>query len=164
MARISKDELEYCVRQNVCSDCHSEENVKAAVEFQTRGRLKVPCCRKHFNAYRSKINEADARKYARTSAVQREAGECNYKGCHHKLIPQELLPPWWKREGTCGMHVAFKAFRVNREGLLNILLGLAKPGLYHTKCFSASDLLERYKQFRQRKFQPVERNRPYPSS
>jgi hypothetical protein len=179
MARILRDDLEYCRKLNACLDCHSEDDPGPAVKVQTRGKLKVPCCRKHFNAYKSRINEAGARKYASSSTAKREAGECTYKGCHHKLIPRELLPPWWKRESTCGIHVAFKAFRINREALLGfiiqhcltptesegmtpqsiiynagqgyILLGLGKPGLYHTKCFSASGLLERYKQFRKRK-------------
>jgi hypothetical protein len=176
MKRISRDELEYCSKENTCFDCHSEGSVKVAAELQTRGRLKVPCCRKHFNAYRSKINDAGAKKYARSAAVKRQARECTYKNCDHKLIPEELLPSWWRRESTCGTHVAFKAFRVNREGLLRfitqhcltpeerenttaqniiyypgqsyILFSQQKPNLYHTKVFSAGDLLERYEQFR----------------
>lgn len=178
MKRASSDEVRYCTNKNECLDCHSDNIVKAAVDFLKRGMFRVPCCRAHFYAYKNKTNEANAKKYARSSAAKREAGECTYKGCHHKLIRPELLPPWWKRESTCGMHVAFKAFRVNREALLRfiiqhcltpaesegmtpqniiyisgqgyILLGLGKPGLYHGKCFSASGLLERYKQFRGR--------------
>jgi hypothetical protein len=94
VARTSKDELEYCRKQNACYDCHSDGKVEPSLKLQTRGSLKVPCCRKHFNAYKSKINEAGARKYARSSAIKREAGECTYKGCDHKLIPRELLPTW----------------------------------------------------------------------
>jgi hypothetical protein len=173
VARISKDELEYCRKQNACYDCHSDDTIKTAVELQTRRRLKVPCCRKHFNAYKTKINEAGAKKYARSAAIKRKAGECTYKGCHHKLIPQEFLPPKWKRESTCGMHGVFKAFRVNRAGLVrfliqhclspglgegmaaqhiiyhagegHILFGLSKPNVYLTRGFSASDLVKRYK-------------------
>ncbi len=176
MPRISSDELEYCRKQNACFDCHSEGKVKVAVKLQKRRTLEVPSCRAHCYAHKNKINRANNEKYARTSAIKREAGKCIHNNCDHKLIPQELLPPWWKRESTCGIHGAFKAFRVNREALLRfimqrcltpaesegmtpqniiyiagqgyILLGLGKPGLYHTKCFSASGLLERYQQFR----------------
>jgi hypothetical protein len=182
LTRISRDELEYCSKETACFECHSGGNFTVAVKLQKRGRLKVPCCRKHFNAYRSKLNEAGARRYARRAADKRQAGECTYNNCRHKLIPKELLPPWWKRESTCGMHVAFKAFRVNREALLGfitqhcltpeerenataqniiynrgqgfILFGQQKPGVYHTKCFSASGLLERYERFRRRKSPP----------
>jgi hypothetical protein len=77
------------------------------------------------------------------------------------------------------MHGVFKAFHVNRAALVKfvienclspalgegmaaqhiiyydredyILLGLSKPNLYLTRGFSASDLLERYEQFRRRK-------------
>ena len=106
-------------------------------------------------------------------------GQCVAPGCHNKLIPQELLPTWWKREKICGMHGVFKAFRVNRAALVRfviqhclspglgegmeaqniiyyaregyILFGLSKPNLYLTRCFSASDLLKRYEQFRRAK-------------
>jgi hypothetical protein len=179
MARISRDELEYCRNQKLCFDCHSKDDVTVAEKIQKRGKFTVPFCRPHANAYKRRSSQENARKYALTSAVKREAGECTYKGCRHKLIPPELLPTWWKRESTCGMHGAFKAFRVNREALLRfiiqhcltpaesqgltpqniiynsgdgyILLGLGKPGIYHTKGFSASGLLERHEQFRKRK-------------
>ena len=77
------------------------------------------------------------------------------------------------------MHVAFKAFRVNREAIVKfiiehyvcpglgegleaqniiyyagegyMLFGLGKPDVYLTRGFSASDLLERYEQFRRAK-------------
>jgi len=90
-----------------------------------------------------------------------------------------LLPTWWKREKTCGMHGVFKAFHVNRAALVRfvmeqclgralgegmaaqhmiyyrredyILLGLSKCNLYLTRGFSASDLVKRYEQFRGRK-------------
>jgi hypothetical protein len=39
--------------------------------------------------------------------AKRKAGLCVSPGCHHKLIPQEMLPTWWKRESTCGMHGVF---------------------------------------------------------
>jgi hypothetical protein len=176
MRRTSSEEVNYCTAKNECFDCHSNGKVKTAVDFQKRGKFRVPCCRAHFYIYKNKVNEASAKKYAKSSTAKREAGECTYKGCHHKLIPRELLPPWWKRENTCGIHVTFKAFRINREALLRfiiqhcltpiesegmtpqsviyhagqgyILLGLGKPGLYHTKCFSAIGLLKRYKRFR----------------
>ncbi len=178
MARISRENLDYCSTRRECFDCHSDHKVNAAVDFQKRGKFRVPCCRGHFYAYKNKINKANAKKYARSAASKREAGECTSKGCHHKLIPRELLPPWWKRESTCGMHGVFKAFRVNRAALVRfvmqhclspglgegmtaqhiiyyaregyILLGLRKPNLYLTKGFAASDLLERYEQFRRR--------------
>ena len=82
----------------------------------------------------------------------------------------------WKRESMCGMHGPFKALRVNRAAIVKfiiehclsprlgegmvaqsiiyhagegyILFGLSKPNLYLTRGFSASDLLERYEQFR----------------
>jgi hypothetical protein len=179
VARISRDELDYCRKQKQCLDCHSEGNVEAADKLQRRGKSDVPCCQAHFYAYKNKVNQANARKYARRSAAKRKAGQCVAPGCHHKLIPQELLPTWWKREKMCGMHGVFKAFRVNRAALVRfviqhclspglgegmaaqhiiyyaregyILLGLSKPNLYLTKGFSASDLLERYEQFRRAK-------------
>ncbi len=176
MKRTSIDEVNYCIAKNECFDCHSNDKVETAVDFQKRGKFRVPCCRKHFNASKSRRSKANAKKYARSSAIKRGAGECTYKGCHHKLIPQELLPTWWKRETTCGMHSPFKAFRVNRAAIVRfiiehyvsaglaegmeaqniiyhpgegyILFGLAKPGAYLTRGFSASDLLKRYEQFR----------------
>jgi hypothetical protein len=177
MARVLTDDLEYCRKQNACSDCHSEGTTECAVEIQKRGNLTVPCCRKHFNAHKSKLSRANARKYARSSAIKREAGKCTYKGCHHKLILAELLPPHWKRESTCGMHIAFKAFRVNRQAIVrciehpfsqkvgremhaqNIIyragegltaLGVSNRNIYLTRIFTTSDLLMQYDQFRGR--------------
>ena len=178
MTRTSRDDLDYCSKQKECLDCYLAGIVTTALKFQRRGKLDVPCCWPHLNAYKSEISKAGAKKYARSAAAKRESGECTYKGCEHKLIPQELLPRWWKRESTCGMHGAFKAFRVNREALLRfiiqhclspglgegmeaqniiyhagqgyILFGLSKPNLYPTKGFAASDLLERYEQFHRR--------------
>jgi len=118
--RISRDDLEYCRKRNECLDCHSAGIVKSSARTQTRGNLKVPCCVAHFNAYKSKLSQASARKYRRSSEAKERVGRCVYKGCHNKLIPQELLPPWI-RERTCGMHGAFKAFRINRTALLRFI-------------------------------------------
>jgi hypothetical protein len=172
MARTLRDDLEYCRKQNACLDCHSEGHSKAAVKLRKRGKLKVPCCLPHFNAYKSKTSQANAKKYARRAAARRRAGLCVAPGCHNKLIPQELLPPW-VRESTCGMHKAFRALPANRPAILRFIIahcltdeerkGTAQniiykrrlrviwfsaqhPGYYHTKAFSARDLLRRYKQ------------------
>ena len=120
MPRISKDDLDYCRARNECLDCHLSGLVKSSAKTQTRGKLKVPCCVAHFNAYKSKLSQASARKYRRSSEEKEKAGRCVYKGCHNKLIPPELLPPWI-RERTCGMHGAFKAFRVNRVAMLRFI-------------------------------------------
>jgi hypothetical protein len=118
--RILRDDLELCRELNECLDCYLAGIVKSSAQTQTRGRLKVPCCRAHFNAYQSKLSQAGVRKYRRSSEAKARAGYCVYKGCHNKLIPQELLPPWI-RERTCGMHTAFKAFRVNRTAILRFI-------------------------------------------
>jgi len=153
-------------------DCHADNKVKAAQHLQVRGKLRAPCCKAHFYAYKNKINKANAKKYARRSAARRKAGLCVSPGCHNKLIPQELLPPW-VRESTCGMHRPFRALPANRTAILRfiiehclsdeerkgaaqniiykrrlrvILFSAQHPGYYHTKVFSARDLLRRYKQ------------------
>lgn len=113
MPRISRDELEYCMRVNECFDCHLANKISVAVEFQMRGTFKVPCCRPHFFVHKNKLNRASARKYAVSSEAKRLTRQCVYKGCHRKLIPQELLPRWID-ENTCGMHSSYKAFRINR--------------------------------------------------
>jgi hypothetical protein len=118
--RISKDDLDYCRKRNECLDCHSAGIVKSSARTQTRGKLKVPCCVAHFNAYKSKLSQANARKYRRASERKELTGRCVYKGCHNDLIPRELLPPWI-RERTCGMHGTFKAFRVNRVAMLRFI-------------------------------------------
>jgi hypothetical protein len=120
MPRISSDDLEYCCQRKKCLDCHSGGIVKPSVKTQTRGKLRVPCCGAHFYAYKIKLSQADARKYRRSSEAKERAGRCVYKGCHRKLIPRELLPPWI-RERTCGLHGAFKAFRVNRMAMLRFI-------------------------------------------
>ena len=120
MPRISKDDLEYCREHNECVDCHLSGIVKSSARTQTRGKLKVPCCVAHSNAHKSKLSQASAGKYRRSSDAKARAGYCVYKGCHNKLIPQELLPPWI-RERTCGMHTAFKAFRINRTAILQFI-------------------------------------------
>jgi hypothetical protein len=47
---------------------------------------------------------ADAEKYRRNSDTKRRAGRCVYKGCHHKLIPPDVLPPWLRKRRTCVVH------------------------------------------------------------
>lgn len=120
MPRISRDDLEYCRERTKCLDCHLSGIVKSSAKTQTRGKLEVPCCVAHFNAYKSKLSQASARKYRRSSEEKEKAGRCIYKGCHNTLVPRELLPPWMK-ERTCGMHGAFKAFRVNRTAILRFI-------------------------------------------
>ena len=176
MPRISKDDLEYCREHNECLDCYLLGIAKSSTKTQTRGKLKVPCCVAHFNAYKSNLSQASARKYRRSSEAKERAGRCVYKGCHRKLIPQELLPPWI-RERTCGMHGAFKAFRVNRSAILRFItehcltederkgmlqniiykpdLGVVCVGVqydnrYETTIFSARGLLEQYLKLRQK--------------
>jgi hypothetical protein len=172
MARISRENLDYCSTRGECLDCHSQDKLRPSTEFQKRGRFTVPCCKAHFNAYKSRRSQANAKKYARRSAVRRKAGLCVAPGCHNKLIPQELLPPW-VREITCGMHAEFRASAANRSSILRFIIehwltdeerkGTAQniiykrrlgfvffaaqyPGYFHTKIISASNLLERYKQ------------------
>lgn len=179
MARISRENLDYCSKRGECLDCHSQDKFRLSTLLQKRGRFKVPCCKAHFFEYKNKVNKANVKKYDLRSAARRKAGLCVYPGCQHKLIPQEILPLWWKRESTCGMHGTFKAFRVNRTAIVKflrehclspgqgdgmlaqhiiyhagegyVLFGLSKPNVYLTKGFSASDLLNRYEQFRERK-------------
>ena len=183
MARILKDDLDYCIAQKECLDCYLKARTMAGPKLQRRGKFLVPCCLPHFNAHKRKTSQASRRKYARRSAANRKAGQCVAPGCDHKLIPQELLPTWWKREKTCGMHGVFKAFHVNRAALVrfviehclspelgegmeaqniiyyrrerHLLFGLSKPNVYLTRGFSASDLVKRYKQFRGRKSRTI---------
>ena len=82
MKRTSSDEVNYCTDKNECFDCHSVNKVIVAVDFQKRGKFRVPCCRAHFYAYKNKINEANAKKYARSAAPRRKAGLCVSPGCH----------------------------------------------------------------------------------
>lgn len=173
MSRILTDELEDCKKRNACYDCHADSIVRASAEIQRRGKLEVPVCRAHFNAYKSKTNQADAKKYARTSAAKREIRRCVYKGCHRQLIPRELLPSWIQ-ESTCGMHGTLKASRANRTALLRFIVedyltdverkdmsaqniiyqphgsfvwfSMQHPGYYQTKVLSASGLLERFRE------------------
>ncbi len=186
MARISKDELEYCRNQKACFECHSEGIVKAAVKFQIRRNQKVPLCRAHWYAYKGRASRSNASKYARRSIAKQTAGKCVFSGCNNRLIPPELLPPWM-RERTCGMHGSFKAFRINRTAILRfiaehclkdhersgkpqniifkespgfIFLGLQYPGHYQTKCFSATELLLRYRQSINKPRIPLSRQKP----
>jgi hypothetical protein len=174
--RISKDDLGYCREHNECLDCHLSGIVKSSAKTQTRGKLKVPCCVPHFNAYRSKLSQANSRKYRRSSEAKERAGRCVYKGCHNKLIPQELLPPWI-RERTCGLHGAFKAFRINRTAIVQfidehclsederkgtvqnivykpkqgiVFIGLRYDNRYQTKLLSARNLIQQYLELRQK--------------
>jgi len=173
MARISREDLDYCSRQKECFDCHAKHDVTAAAEFQKRGHYKVPSCRPHFNAYKSKASQISAGKYRRRSAARLLGRRCVSTGCHNKLIPQELLPSWIK-EKTCGMHREFRSFPVSRTGLLQFIVehcltdeerkGTAQSiiykrrceivwfstqhpaGYYHTRGFSTRDLILRYTQ------------------
>ena len=172
--RLLPGDLKFCQHEKICLDCYREGNNEAALKLQTRRTFKVPCCRTHFYEYKKTINDANAKKYARSSAKKREARQCTYKGCHRKLTPRELLPPWIK-ESTCGLHGTPKAFRVNRKTMLQLItnyylspkeksmtvqnliykpheslvwFSASEPGMYILKCFSASDLLERYKRTR----------------
>lgn len=173
--RLSQDNLRYCVAKKICLDCYEEGNDKPAVELQKRRSHNVPCCRKHLNAYKSKLNRVNARKYARTAERKKQTGHCTYNGCRNKLIPKELLPPWID-ESTCGMHSRFKACRVNRHTLLRLIFehcltpeeregmtaqnvvyrsgdGLVwfsarKAHIYVTTCFSARALLKLHKELR----------------
>lgn len=120
MARISTEILRYCSTRRECFDCHSDGKVKTAVDFQKRGKFRVPCCREHAYAYKIKVNKGNAKKYARRAAVRRKARVCVAPGCHKKLIPQELLPPW-VRESTCGMHAELRAIPANRTALLGFI-------------------------------------------
>jgi hypothetical protein len=179
MARILRDDLDYCSEARKCLDCYSLGKDEPSVRFHTRGKFKVPYCKAHFFAHRKKIKEANAKKYDRRTSPKRKAGECTYTNCRHKLIPEELLPKWWKRESRCGLHGEFKAFRVNRAGLASfviqhclspglgegmeaqsiiyhaghgyILFGLSKGNLYLTRGFVAKDLIQRYTEFRRQK-------------
>ena len=175
MPRLSPDDLKHCINTGRCLDCYQKHEDTLANKRQKRGRLEVPCCYKHFYAHKNKISEADARKYARTSARKRLVRQCVVKGCKNKLIPQELLPPSIK-EGTCGLHGSFKAFQKNRDSMLRlitehclepeerkgmtaqdvvyrrgskwVLFGSLKGRAYTTIVFSASSLLELHQKIR----------------
>jgi hypothetical protein len=119
------------------------------------------------------MSQINARKYRRRSAARLLVHQCVAPGCHNKLIPQDLLPPW-VQEKTCGMHARFQSFPVSRTGLLRFIVehcltdeerkGMAQSiiykrrwgivwfgtqhpaGYYHTKGFAKSDLIQRYTQ------------------
>jgi hypothetical protein len=120
VARLSAEDLSFCTAEKRCLDCYQKEKDTPAVKWQTRRKLKVPCCQKHFFAYKNKVNEADAKKYARNSAKKVKVQICAYKGCRNKLIPRGILPPWID-ERTCGLHCKFKAFRSNRDSILRFI-------------------------------------------
>ena len=184
MPRITKDDLEYCVKSFECCDCHKEEKDVQALVLQSRRKQRVPCCRKHFYDHAEKMRQANAVKYARHSERKQKAGLCGRYGCQAKLIPREILPPWGRRERTCGRHGTFKAFQINRiaisqyimdqcltpeeretamlqnviykrgEGLAYV--GIQYPNRYETRVGSASNLERRIKEIRSQKvFDPA---------
>ena len=114
MPRIRKDDLKYCVDFNQCWDCHAELKATEAIRVQQRGKLRVPCCRKHFDNHERKMREVNPSKYARRAAKRQKTGVCVYHGCHHTLIPREILPLRLRSERCCGLHGRFRPFRVNR--------------------------------------------------
>ena len=130
MPRIKKDDLEYCVRNKRCIDCHAQNEVIEASEFQRRRRLVVPCCRKHFNEYKSKMSQPNHRKYQRRSENKQKLGVCSYPGCHNKLIPQELIPRQL-RDRSCGLHGTIRAFRLNRTAISDFILDYCPVSYTH---------------------------------
>ena len=184
MPRITRDHLEYCVEFKKCCDCYMQEKDVPALVFQPRGKQRVPCCRKHFKDYVGKMSRANALKYARHSERKQKAGLCGHYGCQANLIPRELLPPWGRRERSCGQHGTFKAFQINRiaviqyimdhsltpekretamlqnviykrgEGL--VFIGIKYPNRYETHVGSANNLERRIKEIRSQKvFDPA---------
>jgi hypothetical protein len=179
MPRITKDVLEYCVKFNRCWDCYREEKDVLALVPQRRGKRRVPCCRKHFKDFAEKMKQANALKYARHSERKQKAGLCGHYGCQAKLIPRELLPPWARRERTCGQHGTFKAFQINRMAVIQyimdhsltpekretamlqnviykrgeglVFIGIQYPNRYETGAGSASNLERRIKEIRSQK-------------
>ena len=172
MSRIRKDDLDYCIKDKQCWDCYAEGKTTEAVRVQQRGKLRVPCCRKHFDNHERKMREVNSSKYARRAGKRQKAGLCIYHGCHHPLIPREILPTRLRSERSCGLHGTFKAFRVNRitmskffidhcltveqrKGmkLRNIIykpgepfafIGLQYPNSYQTQVWAASELQRLY--------------------
>jgi hypothetical protein len=179
MPRITKDDLEYCVKFNKCWDCYREEKDVQAFGRQRRRKLRVPCCRKHFDDHIGKMRQANALKYARHCERRQKAGLCGYHGCRAKLIPQELLPLWRRGELTCGQHGTFKPFQINRIAIVQFIMdhcltpeqrkiakpqniiykrgdglafiGIQYPNRYETHVGSASNLERRIKEIRSQK-------------
>jgi hypothetical protein len=179
MPRITKDDLEYCVKFNKCWDCYREEKDVQAFGRQRRRKLRVPCCRKHFDDHIEKMRQASALKYARHCERRQKAGLCGHYGCQAKLIPRELLPPWARRERTCGQHGTFKAFQINRMAVIQyimeysltpekretamlqnviykrreglVFIGIQYPNRYETGAGSASNLERRIMEIRSQK-------------
>lgn len=179
MPRITKEDLEYCARFNMCLECYREEKDVQAVRSQRREKIKVPCCKKHFSDYVWKMGQAAALQYARHSERKQKAGRCGRYGCQAKLIPRELLPPWARRERSCGQHGTFKAFQINRIAVIQYLMdhsltseerksamlqnviykrgeglffiGIQYPNRYETHVGSASNLERRIKEIRSQK-------------
>jgi len=155
-----------------------EKDVKTLI-FQPRGKQRVPCCRKHFEDHAGKMRQANALKYARHSERKQKAGLCGHYGCQAKLIPRELLPPWARREHTCGQHGTFKAFQINRMAVIQyimeysltpekretamlqnviykrgeglVFIGIQYPNCYETHAGSASNLERRIMEIRSQK-------------
>ena len=94
MPRITKDDLEYCVKFNKCWDCYREEKDVQAFRLQRRRKLRVPCCRKHFDDHAEKMRQANALKYARHCERKQKAGLCGHSWLSGQADPRELLPPW----------------------------------------------------------------------
>lgn len=175
MPRIKRDEVEACAKENRCWYCYAEGNDTEATDRPKHRGLQVPCCRKHFYDYKTKMSQIHASKYKRRATRKQNAGRCVHPGCNHKLIPRELLPRQM-RETTCGMHGAFKAFRMNRGALIPLIrdhylreeerkgmtlqnivykrgftvafIGIQYPRSYGTYIWAASELLRVYADIR----------------
>ncbi len=127
MPRITKDDVEYCTRFKMCLECYREEKEVRSFRLQRRRKLQVPCCRKHFYDFATKMSLANALKYARHSKRKQKAGLCSHHGCYAKLIPRELLPPWRRGERTCGMHGILKTFHINRIAIIQYIMDCLTP-------------------------------------
>lgn len=189
MPRIKRDELEKCAKENTCWYCYVEGNEREAKERPKRGKLEVPCCRKHFYDYKRMMSQISAAKYARRAAGKQEAERCVHPGCHNKLIPRELLP-LQMRERTCGMHGSFKAFRMNRGALIPLIgdhyvseeerkdmrlhniiykpgftvafIGIQYPRSYSTQIWAASEVRRLYAEIRSKQIPRLGGQSPLP--
>src|ERR1017187_8601043 len=101
MPRVDKDDLEYCRKNHQCWDCYVEfKATEAIAPLQRRRKRDVPCCRRHFNQYRSRISELNGCKYGRRSETKQKLGLCVCSPCCNKLIPPEIIPRWLRGERT----------------------------------------------------------------
>jgi hypothetical protein len=167
MSRITKDDREYCLGNKKCLDCYAENKDIEATDFHPREKWEVPCCRKHFNEYRSKMSQLNHRNYERRSQTKQKLEICIYPGCHNKLIPRELIPAGM-RDRSCGLHGTFRAFQLNRMAMKQVVIdhcltaeerkdmnlrsiiyetgeplafiGVQHPAYYQTQIWPASDL------------------------